>query len=1244
MRKLKEGFRKVFLTAMVISLCFASCKQPQNDSKVENITVAVQKGPHVKKALASFTLEKGSKLGFTEIKKKLNVLELDTNCELSKISLNNDSGKEITDSSPHVFNENTTIFISASPKGEPTLPQLLELKVDEKNISVADIMDAGKTKKEKVLIEAKASPADATIDYEPALVDGFWKLILGKDNQLKIKVKKGSGSKEYTLNIERLDADAPILKKLTVGKKTKEGAEITREMMFTAFQDANEVDVKAETDPEDAPITFSPALSNGKLTLSGDETTLTITVGVAPKTNTYTVKVKRLLPGSDFVNALFIYGGRKQGVATDVEKTEIDKVLSNKKDVVLEVAGPKATILAASKLKKWTSFKINGVAFQPFPYQSFTSASLAHLMLPAKGEELDVKIEIEDITGVGEFNFKIKRTNETVDVPVDKLYIREKNVLVPKIFAALHDENRTPRFEGAEPSRIEIVSNENAMKSSKINGTNYDNVIQKTDENNKPIWIIEGSVSGVQPSGKDVTLVVEPIDTDSYHSITWTFRLDYKAAEVIGFEYEINGINHYYLPPKFVQGIKSGDNPLIELKANFLNIKLSCGGRVANVKINEDEIQGDKLVATGLNYVLTHSIPIDTTEKQIDIQINPADLSVHKPVSFRFKATGDGTVEKIKPTFEEISGDKNLPKATFLDKLVGTEKPLYQTAFETADIIIDLSKYSYEFLCKEVKINGEKTEITVVKRLLGSFYKIKKSIPVDKTTPTDVKIEFIANEGKADNLTWQFQVQGGGIAPSLPQKSITIFKINDAGSYYKPLPKEFIDHLTDGKNPIYEFDGKKALVEVGSYNTELIENVIFKLDDAKKHEMAPAKYGYTYTAKYEFKVPDTEPHNVELIIKPKDKRYSELIYKFRLKSSGNKIPLPIVFGIDGVIQKNGYKTKLKVESVQLSVQAQSDLMLEVSIGEEGYEEKCDITSFKASGGKTVWEAKKDVYLLDISGNVVEKTFVIKVKPKNAEDYEETVCRYILTGTKIPNDNAEFVWSTDGYARVLSHIEWMAGLENNQYIDDYGVKAVTLKAYTISSRAKVKYQIVDMEDKPIAGQEEKVMTNTSAVHKSEKIELFKDKPTRIKAWVIAADGTTTNGEKGVWRMTYNFVPLAWEYENKGDKGKGAEYKKVVYDLIEIEKDKVTDPSKKIYLVFAPWQQADGYGVINDSLPQEQTPFINIGYMGEAQEYYKTTVDVSKLLDDSVQELKATLKMKKNGIDCLTYNVKIKVKQP
>ena len=887
MQKLKNGFRKFFLIAVVFSLMFTSCRHPaeeQNNPKTENITVTVSKDSHVKNAPKDFTLAKSSKLGFTALKEKIKPLEFEANYKLEKITLNDASGEEITDSAPYTFNENTTIFICSKKEGSPEKLELTKLKVDGKEIAIQDIMNAGKTRDEKVLIEAKSSLPDATIDYEPALDrDNFLKLEVGKKS-LKIKVKKRSEAKTYTLNIERTASDIVLLKKLTIDGKSKEGTEITKEMNFTAPQDATSVDVKAQIDPEDGKIVFEPALVNDKLTLSGDETTLTIKVGTEPNVSTHIVRIKKLVAANTMVDTIFVYGGRKNGVATDVEKTETDKVLRGD-DVTLQVAGPKSTILVASRLKKWKSFKLNGEVFKIFRYSDYDSVSLVNIRLPAKGETLDVKIEISDATNSTELNFKIKRANETVDVPVDKLYIREKNVLVPKIFASLHDVNKNPRFEGSEPSCVEVESNENVLKSIKINETPYSNVVEK-EINNTPVWAIAGTLEGVKPSGKDVTLVVEPIDTNTYHPITWTFHIDYKDAEPMRFEYEINGVNSYNLPPKFVQGMKDETEPLIELKSNSLNIKLICGGKIQDIKINDETIQGDKLAIFNSDYILTHSIPINNTEKSIDIKINPADLSVYKPIHLKFRAKGDGTIEKIKATFEEISGDSNLPKATFIDKLTGTDKPLYKSFYETANIVIDLDKYSYDFLCKEVRINGEKPEIEIVKLLFGSLYKIKKSFAVNETTPIDVKIEFVANDGISENLTWNFQLQGGGEKPSLPQSKVKIFKINGKGSYYAPLPKELTDHLIDGSNPVYEFSGNKANIEIGSYEAELIENVIFKLDGTKKHEKAPPTSGYIHTVNYEFQLPDSEAHDVEIVIKPKDKKYTDLVYKFRLKSKG----------------------------------------------------------------------------------------------------------------------------------------------------------------------------------------------------------------------------------------------------------------------------------------------------------------------------------------------------------------------
>ena len=147
MKKLKRlGTLSFLIMSVFLMFTVFACRQPQNnsnDKKTENVTITVKKGFHVKNAPENFTLEKGSKLGFTELKEKIKPLEFDANYVLANITLNDASGEEITDSSPYVFNENATIFISAMPKGASQNIELLELKIDGKSIDIADVMDAG---------------------------------------------------------------------------------------------------------------------------------------------------------------------------------------------------------------------------------------------------------------------------------------------------------------------------------------------------------------------------------------------------------------------------------------------------------------------------------------------------------------------------------------------------------------------------------------------------------------------------------------------------------------------------------------------------------------------------------------------------------------------------------------------------------------------------------------------------------------------------------------------------------------------------------------------------------------------------------------------------------------------------------------------------------------------------------------------------------------------------------------------
>ena len=1242
MKKLKE-FREVFLIALVISLCFASCKQPQNDKKAESITVTVKKDVHVESVTNSFSLDKGTRLGFSQLKNKISV-KFEAGYELAKITLNTADGEEITDVSPHTFDKDTTIFICSQKEGVNEKLELKELEVDGKSINIADIMDAGKTKKEKISIEAKASPADVKVEFEPSLdKDNFWKLEAGKQS-LKIKIKKESNTKEYTLNVEKLEADVPLLKKITVGEKSKEGAEITEEMAFTAPQNVSEIQVKTETDPENAIVAFEPILTDGKLTLSTDETTLKVKVGTAPRISKYTVKVKKLVNPSKLINALFIAGGKIQGVQPQASKALREQILNGNKDVTLELNGTIAEITAGSSLKKWKYFKINGKECNFFsaPGLGLTSATFEDIPLPEKGQTIDVKIEVGDEKDEAVLDFKIKRLNETVDVPIDNLIIAGRTAITdPRAFINLANGSK-PAFTGYEPTVVELQTKSDVLKTVTINSSSEE--IKTKDNEEKKIWYIEKKIEGVSPQGKDILIVIEPKDTENYHTITWSFHLNYTASIPMTVEYKINGKDKFDLDPSFDDGINNNTNPLVEINGNFLNLKLSCGARVKNVKINDETIECENLKADGEFYNLLHSIPIDVSEKNIDITITPYYEGTYNIKKMKFRVKSNGNNENISPYFAEISGDKNLPKDSFKDKLTDGSNPLHQIYGNLAKMVITFTEYEAEFLCKEVKIDNEKFAIKKTVDLLGLVTcKVEKTISVSETTPRNVKIEFVANEGKAENLTWKFQLQGGGTLPSIPQSRMRKFTINGVGYLDNPLPKEFTSHLTDGKNPLHQFDGKKATIELGCYDAKLIEKIEFMMDGEKKADVAPIKQGYLHYSKYTFEINDLQEHLIKLTVYPQDKAtYSPLIYSFKLQSTGKKVPLsPITARVGGVIQKSGYKATIKAESVTISVEAESNIIAEVTIGEkEKNEEVCQVEEKTLITGKKIWEAKRDVSLLDNDGNAIEKVFRVIVKPIDTEGYREATYEYIIKGTKVPKDNAEFVFTPKKVPDIRNVIEWKSQTLESKLADDYGVTAVKLVAYTVSSKAKVKYQIIDLNDQPIEGFPENEMANNKGTHTSEKITMFENKPTKIKVWVIAEDGHTTDNKKGLWLFTYNPVPLTWGYE---DHEKGAKYTTKAYDTIEIDKTKI-GADKKIYLVFAPWNEKSGYTILNEGLPSFQTDCIKLEALGKWQQYYKTSIDVSSLISEppTQSELEAIFKLQKKGIECINYKIKIKVK--
>ena len=1028
------------------------------------------------------------------------------------------------------------------------------------------------------------------------------------------------------------------IKKIRVGAITKEGEDIKKEMSFTAFATAPYVDVLVQTEPADAVLEFNPPLTEankngGKLSLPTDETTVTCTVKKGNQKNEYTIKVRKNI----LVDTFGIWAGKKKGVPSGSTNKQIEKVLSLEKDVIIEFSGPTAMLTVGSKITKWETFKVNGKDETSIVQAGNGFQSIA--FLPINISEKDKIVDMHVLVGANsnkiEFFFKLKRVTETVDVPVDTLFIKGRNVIDrTTVLIPLQDASK-PEYEGFEPTPVKVQWEENIVSKVTIDGKECE--IKKDGQSqNQNIYFASCDVTGVSPNGKEVSVVIEPVDKENYHAITWVFKLAYKAPPNLGVDYEINGKVERDLDKAFIEAVKKNENPLITLDSNHLHLKLKFTQEVENLKINESTIQGSTLTKEENRYVVRYSMPLTNNETQVNIEINPKDTSLYSSKTFRFKAKGNANKEKIEPILMEISGDENFT-ADFLNHLSDNTKPLYETNKDSADILIALPLYAHEFLCKEIKVNDDKAEISNE----GQEVAIVASIPVNAVAK-DVKIEFIGKDGISDNVVWTFQVKKGDKKPSIPEDEIYIFKINGESS---SLPDELVEHLTDGTNPTHKIDGNKATVEIGTGTANLIKKVVFNIDGEDKEEVTPVKKGEgilaKYVAEYTFNLTGIATHPVKITIIPESQNYSDLVYSFSLQSSGKNPPLPIFCGVNGNFKNTGYKDTLREENATLFVQARENIMLEVKIGEKGQDEKvCEIKKSQ-SNGKDVWQAFRYVSL-PIDGS--EKTFVIIAKPINENEYRESRCEFTLKGTKVSDKNAEFVFTSGKkpIAKVDSEVEWVdPALQTSEYINDYGAKAVTLKAYTVNPRATVKFQLVDIKNNPIVGQPIHSMTNNGGVHVSQKINLFTDKPTRIKAWVIAEDGSTTNDKKGVWKSTYNPVLLAWGYF---DMPKGEDYKVRAYDLIEIEKNSVgTD--NKVYLIFVPWKEEDGSIVLNDNLPTYQSSFEKLGAYGEEREFYKTAIDVSSLINNTAPngELEAILKIKRKNVICFTYKVKIKIKK-
>ena len=1004
------------------------------------------------------------------------------------------------------------------------------------------------------------------------------------------------------------------------------------------------------------------------------------------------------------VDRIDIFGGTINGKVTRPIEEQIIKILNGDEDVIVEVSGPQISIVmvceSEEKDKLWKRVKVGDKTYERTDIKNgkiveledlnpndpadaeiiknfgtgifnftakidnqdhhFTSALVPPPFNLAKNATQDIHIEIEGDKETAHLRFKIKRNNEKVDIPAHQLLVSGKEVITESgnlPMSLFNEDPDEPEVVGGDPAIIEVFCKSDLMESMTINGGALSTQVkQSKDKFGQDVWSIEGSltnVSGSQGDGGTVAkLLITPKSKEDYLPLNWTFKVIYQKQLPVEVNYEFNGKTRFALPDSFVDPLEDGGQPTLIVDGDYLNIKLQMPKSVddplqgtfinielEDVSINEKTFSKQEIEDTPRFYVVKHSIKLeDSNEKDVIINVEPKGHAFIKN-TLRLKAKKSGTKQKIAPHFEQISGEENLPKVAFLDALTSSTPPVFATSKASADIVIYVSEYEKEFLLKEVKINDKK--INLIEEPISLQYKVEESVALD-TTEKLIKVEFIAQDGKADNLVWQFKAKTGGSLPSLPPKTITELSINGVG-----VTREYATSLQNGTNPTYTFDGKQGttvVVKVGCYdeNAQKVEKVDFQIDGGTPSSVPLTQDGFLSSATYTFTglTVDTTEHPVKITIIPQEKeKYSPIVYEFKLQYSGKLPELPLIFAIDRVGHINGYKATVLQESAALMVQANAAIMKDVKIGEENAESPCEIKTYNIQGDN-VWEAEKDVVL----PNGVEKTFCIKVTPQDSNEYRETVCKFILTGTTVPNTNAEFVHVLNGgvpQAYVLPKIEWKPEFAaGTHYADDYGAMAVSFKASTVSPRAKVFAQLVNPRTSTnLQGVAPIQLTNDGKGTHTGRIELLSDKPTMMKLYVVAEDGVSKNEKKGVWwSIIYNPCPLKWGYENLTT---GEAYNKFAYDSIKINKQSVKK-DKKIYLVFMPWNEDAGYIVDNDNLPPYQSPSESLG-KASFQQYYKIPIDVSELLSGAKEELEATLKMKKDGKECFLYKVKIGMKK-
>lgn len=714
---------------------------------------------------------------------------------------------------------------------------------------------------------------------------------------------------------------------------------------------------------------------------------------------------------------------------------------------------------------------------------------------------------------------------------------------------------------------------------------------------------------------------------------------------------------------KFMAGLKKDEEPLYKVFKSPALVKVELTGYEYNVLIKEVKIDGvvSEIKQQGIGYYVSKEIEVEEGKAtSVKIEFVPFDENITEKIKWTFALQAGGEKPALQGVKFYAINDKgyigiggDLPDA-FTEHLRDGSNPLYETDGKHSEVVVGSTNKE---IIKEAVFSLDGNEVArVAPKEEGWNALCRYDFNIEDEKPHNIEIEVIPLEAeKWSSLTYKFQLKRSGKKAKLPSDRVLYLQIN--GLEKDNFPPEIKSHLEDGSNPLLKFQGKSVVASFSFTNktfANIAKSASFSLDGGAETNVnfveRQTNAGKVYIAEHSFSLPDMESsHVLKMEVIPKDEEhYSRRTFSLKLKSAG-KMPLPLVFGANLKNVKDGDRLSIDGEKVIVQVISLYDLMKKVTIGVKGVSEtECKVKEYK-SQGRTYWKAEKDVILIE-GETIEEKNIVIKVEPKDSEQYEESVVEFFATG-KSGKNNAEFQIGQYGPI-VKSQTEFKAGCES-RYIDDYGSIATTLTLFTVYSKSTVKYAIVGEGGLPLEGESVKTARNNGdGSHTTERIVFFENVPTKVKAWVVAEDGVTQDAKKGVFEFDANGVNVKYRYTKPEKQDNLLNLKdfshKAFGEEIRLVKNDIKSDNM-LHLVFGIITAKDDepFSVVLEDVEEGQSNFVKAQKM-EKEAYgqcYVTHLNVENLLKGKDQggtdemHLKCKIIKTDTGVECFTYKLKV-----